>query len=184
MNDFMPIPGLLGCWTRSLKQHLDCRGRFTEQFRISDLPISLPDFVQDSYSFSEFTVLRGMHLQVAQWQLVTVLEGSIVDVLLDCSPQSVTFENAKSLIMNEDGQNQILMRPGVAHGFAVTSKGALVHYKSTKYYGETHQYGVSWNTPQLENLWPNIEWTISDRDKEFPMLDDLVKNPDFLKAQV
>jgi dTDP-4-dehydrorhamnose 3,5-epimerase len=153
----------------------DKRGHFEEIYRASDFGDEVPEFVQDNLSFSIGAVLRGMHLQVSQWQLVTILSGSIRDVTLDLNRGSRTFMKSHSVEMRHDSNNQLLIPPGVAHGFALTSNQALLHYKSTVYYGDSLQFGISWESPELAECWPGGNWVVSDRDCDFPSVSDFLK---------
>ena len=148
----------------------DRRGHFEEIYRATDFKDKVPAFVQDNLSYSKGSVLRGMHIQVSQWQLVTVLFGSICDVTFDLNPNSPTFGQAYSIEMRHDSDNQLLIPPGVSHGFCVLSKEVILHYKSTVYYGNTLQYGVAWDSEELKNIWPKGDWVLSDRDLEFPTI--------------
>ena len=168
MNKFEPAQGIDGIWIRSLDLNFDDRGYFTEVLRTSDLPEGVPNFVQDSISSSKKNVLRGMHIQLEQWQLITVLEGTIVDVLLNLDRKSRYFLNSIAFNLTWDDMNQLLVAPGFAHGFAVISDVAKIHYKSNVYYGSTEQSGIHWNSPEISEYWPKNDWVISARDKSFP----------------
>jgi dTDP-4-dehydrorhamnose 3,5-epimerase len=167
MNQFEEFHDFPGVWSRSAVIHEDSRGYFYEELRRDDLPESIPNFVQDSTSFSRAKVLRGMHLQLEQWQLVTLVEGEIIDVLLNVNPNSANFQQPMSLKLSWNEMNQLLISPGIAHGFAVLNGHARIHYKSSVYYGSTNQYGIHWNSKEISNLWPKETWTISARDSEF-----------------
>jgi dTDP-4-dehydrorhamnose 3,5-epimerase len=161
-----------------INRHLypDNRGYFGEIYRESDFGSEVPCFVQDNQSFSERNVLRGMHLQASQWQLLTVLKGSIRDLTVDLGSSSPTFGMINLLEMKHDSNNQLLIPPGVAHGFCVLSESAILHYKSSVYYGETPQYGVAWNSTELKEFWPGNEWIISERDSGFPTIGDFLES--------
>ena len=158
--------------SRSL--HFDSRGYFGEIYRAKDYGRDVPVFIQDNLSFSNGGVLRGMHFQVNQWQILTVLKGSIFDVTFDVNPSSPTFRQKNMISMEYNANNQLLIPPGVAHGFCVISDEAVLHYKSSVYYGETLQFGVSWNSVELDGLWPNRDWTVSERDSSFPTISDFL----------
>ena len=168
MPEFNSFKGLEGVWSRSLSPRLDERGSFIEGLRSCDLPENVDNFVQDSYSFSKKNVLRGMHIQVEQWQLITVLEGTIVDVLINLDRTSRNFLKSASFTLSWDGLNQILVAPGFAHGFAVVSENARLHYKSSVYYGSTEQFGIRWDSPEIIGYWPGTNWITSERDQRFP----------------
>ena len=170
MNKFKPVLHFPGVWTRSIPIIHDNRGFFYEELRKDDLPTSTPEFVQDSMSYSKCDVLRGMHLQIDQWQLVTLLEGEIIDVLLNLESNSKNYAEFISLNLCWNKLNQVLVSPGIAHGFAVISESARIHYKSSVYYGSTNQIGVHWNSEEISHLWPEKDWLISPRDSAFQSL--------------
>lgn len=156
--------------------HLDNRGHFGEIFREKDFGEGVPRFVQDNLSISRHNVLRGMHLQADQWQLVTVLEGTILDLTVDLNRKSSTYEKINLIEMKSDLNNQLLIPPGVAHGFCVLSESAILHYKSSVFYGETPQYGVAWDSSQIQDFWPNSKWIISKRDLNFPTIASFIES--------
>lgn len=159
--------------TRSL--HFDNRGHFEEIFRIHDFEDEIPNFVQDNISYSRKNVLRGMHFQDEQWQVLTVLVGSILDITIDVNSSSESFLKTNVIEMKFDSNNQLLIPPGVAHGFCVTSKEAVLHYKSSKLYGDSRQHGISWNSTEIKNFWPKNDWILSERDLSFPQLSDYLQ---------
>ena len=156
--------------------HFDSRGHFEEIFRVNDFGSDLPQFVQDNLSYSKSRVLRGMHFQDHQWQLLTVLKGSILDVTIDINHTSPTFLKTNVVEMHFDSDNQLLIPPGVAHGFCVISNEAVLHYKSSVFYGESKQHGISWDSEELKKFWPKESWEISARDSDFPQLDEFLNN--------
>jgi dTDP-4-dehydrorhamnose 3,5-epimerase len=70
--------------------------------------------------------------------------------------------------------NQLLISPGIAHGFAVLSSQARIHYKSSVYYGSTNQYGIHWNSKEISNFWPTERWIVSARDSKFPTFQEFI----------
>jgi dTDP-4-dehydrorhamnose 3,5-epimerase len=170
MNEFSEITELKGVWKRSYKRHKDERGYFAEIYKTTELPLGTPPFLQSSFSTSAKDVLRGMHAQVSQWQLVTVLEGEIQDVLLDVNPKSNFFGKSVSIQLSENNINQILIQPGIAHGYFVKSFRAIIHYSSTINYEDSKQIGISWRSEEIINLWPKINFIVSNRDSKFKKL--------------
>lgn len=171
MNDFEPDPILEGVWTRRIVVIFDSRGNFREISRKGDLPIGTPELIQDSISVSKKHVLRGMHYQENQWQLITLVRGSIQDVILSVERNSKNYLKSSMRIMSESGINQILTAPGMAHGFANLGEEAIIHYRSSVYYGETPQHGIHWQSDCVRNLWEDRRWIVSERDLGFPMVE-------------
>jgi dTDP-4-dehydrorhamnose 3,5-epimerase len=174
MDEFKEIVGISRAWIRKVTRFSDNRGYFAEEYRKSNAPEKVPDFVQDSLSFSRKSVLRGMHLQNDQWQLVTLVKGQLTDVLIDLSEESPTYLQSVSIELSEFGNNQLLLRPGIAHGYGVLSEEALIHYKSSVYYGDTEQFGVHWKSKELVGHWPKVDWEISRRDSSFATLAEVI----------
>jgi dTDP-4-dehydrorhamnose 3,5-epimerase len=70
------------------KVFIDDRGYFFESFNRSKLDFlgNELEFVQDNQSLSQKDVLRGLHFQnppYAQAKLVSVIQGSVLDVAVD-----------------------------------------------------------------------------------------------------
>jgi len=173
MNEFSQIDGISGVWFRTTQIFPDARGYFFEELRTSSLPAGVPNFVQDSISYSKRNVLRGMHLQQEQWQLITLLSGQIFDVILNLDKKSSEYKQSSSISLSWDGMNQVLIRPGIAHGYAVLGESAMIHYKSSVYYGHSAQIGVHWQSNEIVNHWPDQSWKLSERDSSFKLLKEM-----------
>jgi len=170
---FSPSDSINGVWSRTIKGHFDTRGSFLETFRNADPPAIGFEFVQDSFSFSQNNVLRGMHFQENQWQLITVIQGKIIDVCLDIRKDSDSFGKYCVFELEADGLNQILLSPGIAHGFCTLNDSNIIHYKSSEYYGDTPQHGINWQSDILKIIWPKNNWIVSHRDLAFAYFEDL-----------
>ena len=107
------------------------------------------DFVQDNLSSSCRGTLRGLHFQNPnpQGKLLQVLEGEIFDVALDIRRSSPTFGQWHGLALSADNKRQFYIPAGFAHGFAVLSETALVHYKCSDFYSPKDELTVRWNDP-------------------------------------
>jgi dTDP-4-dehydrorhamnose 3,5-epimerase len=174
MSEFKPLE-LSGLFFRAAPRFRDDRGFFQELIRNSYIESFLPLMVQDNLSFSAGDVLRGMHFQENQWQILTILKGSILDITIDVSKNSPTFMRTCNLELSAEGTNQLIIPPNVAHGFCTLSDEVLLNYKSTRYYGETPQFGIAWNSEELVDMWPHKNWTISKRDNSFQTLQEYLR---------
>jgi dTDP-4-dehydrorhamnose 3,5-epimerase len=154
----------------------DPRGYFFESFNqqkfesLTGLPVA---FVQDNQSKSTKGVLRGMHYQLgihSQAKLVRVLEGSVVDVVVDIRPSSPSFGKSFSLELTESNHKQLFVPRGFAHGFVVTSDVAVFFYKCDNFYNKESEAGFIYNDTYLQLDWQfdinNV--LLSDKDKNLP----------------
>jgi dTDP-4-dehydrorhamnose 3,5-epimerase len=155
----------------------DQRGYFLETWRSTryqEAGIRGP-FVQDNISFSGKGILRGLHFQYPQSQgkLVQVLSGEAFDVAVDVRVGSATFGQWVSERLSEANHRQMYIPSGFAHGYCVTSEGALFSYKCTDFYNPATEIGIIWNDPELNIDWPISEPILSPKDAGYPRLKDL-----------
>ena len=147
----------------------DERGVFYESWRDADYQkIGIQEkFLQDNVSVSKKNVLRGLHYQKNQGQLVTVTHGKIFDVVVDIRPESKTYKKYFSIELNAVKPRQLYMSPGFAHGFCVLSGIAIINYKCTQYHNASREGGIIWNDPAIGIEWPIESLIISEKDLEF-----------------
>ncbi|MBI3699812.1 MAG: dTDP-4-dehydrorhamnose 3,5-epimerase [Afipia sp.] len=155
----------------------DERGFFTEIFqakRYATCGLQNP-FVQDNFSRSNKSVVRGLHMQLSppQGKLVTVLRGRIFDVAVDLRRNSPTFAKHVVVELSDDNLRQMWVPRGFAHGFAVLSETADVFYKCDNFYNPNDEIAVRWNDPQIGIVWPISKPHLSRRDSSAVMLKDI-----------
>ncbi len=149
----------------------DERGFFLEAFqaeRYAAYGVGLS--VQDNFSRSCRGVLRGLHLQNPrpQGKLLTVIQGSVLDVVVDVRVGSPTFGRHVSV---ELGQLRQLWIPrGFAHGFFVTSESADVLYRCDEFYSPAEEIVIRWNDPEIGIDWRCEAPILSPRDANAPLL--------------
>lgn len=155
--------------------HKDDRGFFYESWRLRDyknLGFNI-DFVQDNCSYSKKHVLRGLHIQKSQGQILWVSYGHAYQVVLDIRINSKTFGQYISFELKHEDPIQVYMPPGCAGGFCVISDVVCMNYKCSQYYNSADEGGVLWNDPDLGIQWPVKNPIISDRDRGFNRLKDM-----------
>ncbi|MBN2892473.1 MAG: dTDP-4-dehydrorhamnose 3,5-epimerase [Bacteroidales bacterium] len=138
----------------------DTRGYFYESYNRSAFEQNglFFDFVQDNQSRSQYGVVRGLHYQIglfAQAKLVRVLEGKVLDVVVDLRTDSKSFGKYYSVELSAENQLQFLVPRGFAHGFSVLSENATFLYKCDNFYNKESERGIMYNDPAL-----NIDWKI------------------------
>lgn len=160
----------------------DSRGYFFESFnrkKFFELTGNDINFVQDNQSKSTKGVLRGLHFQreeSAQAKLVRVLEGKVLDVVVDLRKTSETFGKSFSIELSNISKLQLFVPRGFAHGFVVLSETATFFYKCDNYYDKQAEGGLLYNDPQLGIDWllDEAELILSEKDKINPLLKDIL----------
>jgi len=167
------IPGLL---LFEPKVFGDSRGNFFESYNAEtfrDEGGIEVQFVQDNQAFSGYGVLRGLHYQTgpaAQAKLVRVLQGEVLDVVVDIREGSPTYGQSYTCILSGENRLQLFIPRGFAHGYAVLSETAEFFYKCDNFYSKPAEAGIRPDCPVLR-----IDWKldlsaaiIADRDREWP----------------
>lgn len=157
----------------------DARGYFFESYNKRHFEEAGVDitFVQDNQARSVYGVLRGLHYQKdphAQTKLIRVLEGEIIDVVVDVRDGSPSFGKAYSILLSQENKKQLLVPKGFAHGYAVLSPTAEVMYKCDEFYHKEQEGGILYSDPGLEIDWgvPLDQAIVSEKDQRLPLLAD------------
>ncbi len=150
----------------------DSRGFFFESFRedVFKNKTSLDiTFVQDNHVKSVKGVLRGLHYQLppySQGKLVRVIQGEVLDVVVDIRKSSPSFGKYITNILSAKNRKQIWIPEGFAHGFLTLSKTSEFLYKVTSLYKPDFERSIVWNDPILNISWPSsIDILTSPKDK-------------------
>jgi len=161
----------------------DNRGYFIEIHRQDLLEEALGykvNFVQDNDSKSSKGVLRGLHYQIppySQAKLVRVIEGSVLDIVVDIRKSSPTFGKHVAIVLTAENKHQIFIPHGFAHGFIVLSDSATFSYKVDNYYSPEHERGIVFDDKNLAINWriPLKDIELSNKDKSLPSLSDAIE---------
>ena len=159
------------------KVHSDTRGFFVETYHEPRYrEHGIPDrFVQDNHSRSTRGTLRGLHAQAPnpQGKLVRCVEGAVWDVSVDVRPGSPSFGRHVAAELTAENFHQIYVPPGLLHGFVVLTAVAQIEYKCTAVYDPKAEFSVRWNDPDLAIPWPIDAPTLSDKDRNAPLLSEV-----------
>jgi len=161
----------------------DNRGYFFESYSaraFEEYGLNLP-FVQDNQARSTFGVLRGLHYQLepyAQTKLIRVLEGRIIDAVVDIRKGSPTYGKSFAIELSAENKLQLLVPKGFAHGYSVISPTAEVMYKCDNFYHKASEGGIIYNDPALKIDWGiNLEEAlVSEKDLVLPTLENCTHN--------
>lgn len=157
----------------------DDRGYFYESYNQQTFEKAgiTNNFVQDNQALSTYGVLRGLHYQLppfSQAKLVRVVQGEVLDVVVDIRPNSPTYGEHFSILLSDANKTQLFVPKGFAHGYVVLSDTAIFAYKCDDLYAKSHDAGVYFNDPHFK-----IDWKIdldkailSEKDKVQPKFGD------------
>ena len=142
----------------------DNRGFFKE---IEKSKILKKKFIFDCFSYSKKNTLRGLHLQTkkSQAKIITVVQGKILDVVVDLRKNSKTYGKHFSIKLSYDSNFSIYIPPNFAHGFLCLSKNCAVYYKCTNYRNKNSEKTIKWNDKKLNIKWPIKKPILSKKDK-------------------
>ena len=172
-----PIPGLL---VFEPKIHFDDRGYFFESYNAKtwETVNVLANFVQDNQARSTIGVLRGLHYQtgeMAQAKLVRVIEGEVLDVVVDLREGSSTYGKWYSIRLSSENKRQMFVPRGFAHGYVVLSDTAEFAYKCDNFYSKAHDGGLRFDDPTLAIDWEFdlTQVIVSEKDLALPYFQPL-----------
>jgi dTDP-4-dehydrorhamnose 3,5-epimerase len=170
------LPGVL---ILKPKRFHDPRGFFCEIYNRSRLAGTdiRADFVQDNLSVSKSPgTLRGLHFQrepFAQAKLVSIMQGKILDVVVDLRRGSPTFGRHISILLSADEGNQVFVPVGFAHGFLTLEPDTMLCYKVSAFYSPEHDAGIRFDDERLGIDWELAHSSIvmSEKDRQLPAFD-------------
>ena len=155
----------------------DNRGYFFESYNqkeFSQYGIN-EGFIQDNQSMSDKNVLRGLHFQkepFAQGKLVRVLEGAVLDVVVDIRKTSPTYGNHFKMILSKENKMMLWIPTGFAHGFLTLEDKTVFFYKCTQFYHKDSEASILWNDPKLAIDWGIQNPIISEKDAKAPFFEN------------
>jgi dTDP-4-dehydrorhamnose 3,5-epimerase len=143
----------------------DTRGTFVKFQPLIEFENSL-----DSTAFSlnpHVGTIRGMHFQVepfAEEKLVTCVQGSIFDVVVDLRPNSESFGMWTSFELSASNAKLAYLPKGVAHGYQTLAPNTIVHYSISSPYSAESSYAINPFGGGLHIDWPLKVHLLSERD--------------------
>jgi len=157
----------------------DDRGYFYESFRAdffkeNNIGLSL---VQDNQSLSQKGTIRGLHFQAPpfeQGKLVRVLQGSVLDVVVDIRKASPTYGQSFAIELNDQNHLQLWIPPGFAHGFSTLADQTIFCYKCSNYYHKASEGGIRFNDETLAIDWKVPAIHVSEKDYLLPTFKDFI----------
>lgn len=157
----------------------DSRGKFTKIFNedfYSEFKLNM-NVCETYYSVSNKNVIRGMHFQLPPYEhekLVHVIQGSVIDVILDLRKDSMNYKKSIGIFLSADKPYSIYIPKGFAHGFKSLEDNTIMLYQVTSVYSPEHDTGIAYDTIGFD--WGVENPIVSGRDQTFISLDNF-KSP-------
>ena len=168
-----------GAWLFEPTPIVDERGFFSRTFDAElarEVGIDPNGFAQDSVSRSAL-VWCGVStsgVAPASRNLVRCSYGAVYDVIVDLRPDSPTYRNWESFVLNGDEQVSLYIPRGCAHGFQALTRVADVSIID-RAYDPSEDIAICFDSPALAIPWPLPPGILSRRDQHALSLEDAVR---------
>ena len=134
----------------------DERGFFKETYSLERYRACgiTESFVQDNVSLSHRDVLRGLHGDLRMAKLVSVVRGSVFDVIVDVRTASRSYGRWWGATLTAAAGRQIYIPQGFLHGFLALEDDTIFAYKQSVAYDPATEVAIAWNDAELGIAWP------------------------------
>ena len=136
----------------------DIRGGFSKIYEKRIFEQNGIDFqLSESFvSVSSKNVIRGLHFQtrLPQAKIVSVLKGSVYDVVVDLRMQSSTYRKWWGFELSSNNHRGVYIPRGFAHGFLSYEDDTLMLYQCDGLYDKETDTGIRFDDPELDVKWP------------------------------
>lgn len=173
---FTPLK-LSGVFLIEPEPFLDERGMFMRQFCRKELAEHGLNFEMCQCNISGNTkkgTLRGLHYQKYPYpeiKIVSCLQGSFFDVVVDLRPTSATYLQHISMELSASNHKMLYIPPLMAHGFQTLEDNTVAYYQLGEFFHPEAYSGVRWNDPKLNIVWPDCDnRIINHRDNNYELL--------------
>lgn len=154
----------------------DERGYYSPVYIAPELAeLGFQGIAQISRSKSSRGILRGMHFQkgdYAQAKIVEVLQGAVIDVVIDLRPDSSSYRKFTSVYLDAEDNRQLYIPRGFAHGFLSLEDDTIFQYFVDNAYAPDQEDGIAWDDPEIGINWQEIfseygieELMLSEKDQ-------------------
>lgn len=149
---FSTIPD---CYIIQPTIHKDVRGSFSEIYTET-----IHHMVQSNVCVSNFGTLRGIH-RTPYGKFIICIQGQVFDVCVDLRPNSPTYNQHYSVILDGTQYTSIYIPPYCGHAVLSLTDSILV-YQQEKLYDSTQDESFCYLDFDIQ--WPIKPIYVSDRD--------------------
>ena len=116
-----------------------------------------------------------MQTKKKQGKFVSVLKGSILDVVVDLRKNSKTFGKTFKIVLSKKNALGLFIPSGFAHAYYSYEKENIIYYKLDNYYAPKFESGILFNDNDLKIKWPRKKMNVSKKDKNLLSLVQFIK---------
>jgi dTDP-4-dehydrorhamnose 3,5-epimerase len=162
-----------GAWIHAPIRHIDERGHFEEQFKLSQIESELGRTFavnQVNQSVTNKGVIRGIHYTDSpegQAKYVSCPKGAIWDVVVDLRKESPTYGHWDAVEISAENCLSVFISEGLGHAFLSLEDGSVATYLCTSEYAPGSDRTIN---PLSEKLGITFgatgisEFVLSDKD--------------------
>lgn len=168
---------LKGAFVIDVERREDPRGFFARTFcqhEFADHGLK-PVIAQANVAYNrDKGTLRGMHFQyppAPETKVVRATRGAIVDIIVDLRPESPTFLEHISVELSADNHRALYVPERFAHGYQVLEDDTETTYQVGEFYAPETEGGLRYDDPRLGLAWPLPVTEMSDKDRQWALLD-------------
>jgi len=182
-----PTP-LTGAFLIDLEKRGDDRGFFARFFCEKEFQGAGLEsrFVQINNSLTaKKGTLRGMHYQLPpdpEVKVVRCIRGALFDVIVDLRPDSPTFRQWFGAELTAGNRTMMYVPRGFAHGLLTLEDDTEALYLVSAFYSPAQERGVRYNDPSLGIRWPVEILETSEKDRNWPDLNEEFHGLDRLRG--
>ena len=147
---------IAGVQVRPLALWADDRGHFLEVLRMGQgLPSEFPaETTQVSAAFGYPGTVKAFHYHLHQTDLWAPAQGMFQVALVDLRKDSRTFGRRNTLYVGTLRPWQILIPPGVGHGYKVIgTQPAMLIYVTDRFYNPEDEGRIAYDEPGIGYAW-------------------------------
>lgn len=132
---------------------------------------------QANISFNRCSgTVRGLHFQfspAAETKFVRCSRGAIVDVIVDLRHDSPTYLQHVAVELTAENRRGLYVPEHFAHGYQVLEDNTETTYQVGGFYTPSAEGGLRYSDPRLAIDWPLPVTDISDKDRRWPLLEEV-----------
>ena len=117
--------------------------------------------------------IRGIHFQNnphPQTKLVRVLQGEVLDFVVDLRKGSPTYKRWISQVISAENRKQLYIPGCFGHAYVTRSPNTVVLYKFDDYYNRELVRAIRWDDPEIGIDWGITDPILSQQDANAPTL--------------